>query len=191
MFNGFDLIDTFGAMLQRITAILILTILLLSIASRYPAFKFEQWQIREAISRRIESLLPQKELHLVSIAKNSRDIEWIRRGKEFRYRGQLYDVVRSEAVADTINYYCINDDDETQLVKLYDSFALSQYNDTSSPVKNVSISVLKIFFSLIYIPKQEVAVLLPGASQHYNYCYRCFYSSASISIAAPPPKRLV
>ena len=189
IFTGFDIIDTFDAMFQRITAIIVLTILLLNIASRYPAFKFEQWQIHKEISRRLESLLPEKELHRVSIPKNSKDIEWIRKGKEFRYKGQFYDVARSEEVADNVNYYCINDEDETKLANEYDSFVSSQHGDDSSASKNVSISVLKIFFSLIYLPKQEIAVKLPIAHlQPGNSCYCCFYSSAFISITGPPPK---
>ena len=179
-------------MLQRITALIVLAILLLNVASRFPIFKFEQWQIRKAISRKIESLRADAELHVVSVAKNSPEIEWIRAGKEFRYKDELYDVVRSEESDGIINYYCISDGDETQLKKQYDGFIAAQYADDLSSSKSISINVLRIFFSLVYIPEQAAAVHPQWAfRQQYFHAYCCLYTNAYTSITGPPPKSIL
>jgi hypothetical protein len=179
-------------MLQRVTAILILVVLLFNITGRHPAFKFKQWRIRKELSARIEKAFHGDDIQIVTVAKNSTALEWIRTGKEFRYNDKLYDVVRAEQNDSTINYYCISDEDESQLLSHYERFIHEQQSTGATAPGKSSLSILKIFFSLFYIPKQELADRLQNSlSQPQGEFYQCFYYDDFTSITVPPPKSIM
>jgi len=178
-------------MFQRVTAISILVILLLGMASYYPVFKFDQWQIHKAISRQLEKLIPENELEVISVAQNSNEIQWIRKDREFRYKGHLYDVVRSKKTGSVIRYYCINDGEETELVKQYEKTFQSQAADNRAPSKSITIQVLKIFFSLIYSPGKDITLGIQPIFLQHDGTWSWLYAAASGSIDSPPPKPLV
>lgn len=90
--------------------------LLLKIGGFYAILSFEREEIREKVEQKIIKSLKKSELIcIVADDKNRSKMEWERSEKEFRFEGNLYDVVYSEKVFGVIYYYCLSDKDETIL----------------------------------------------------------------------------
>jgi hypothetical protein len=60
---------------------------------------------------------------------------------EFRYKGMMYDIVKSERVGDKIKYYCVNDKNEERLI---DTFAKN--NNKKKPFDFPSFNLLSSIF---------------------------------------------
>ncbi len=93
--------------------------MLLQAAGHLVILKIQQYGIRREIKQRITAGAPDQVLALIKIPKTleekSRHIfQRIDEG-EFRYNGNMYDIVRQEAHGDTTWYYCLSDEKETQL----------------------------------------------------------------------------
>ena len=82
----------------------------------YAILSFEREEIREKVEQKLIKSLNKSELVcVVDNDKNSPKIEWERPEKEFRFEGNLYDVVYKEKAFGVTYYYCLSDKDETIL----------------------------------------------------------------------------
>lgn len=74
-------------------------------------------EIRREIYEKIEGSVPAESLVLVKIANDNlpKNFQFTEAGREFRYNGQMYDIVHQEVKNDTTLYYCIHDIRESQL----------------------------------------------------------------------------
>lgn len=95
-------------------------LLLFNLAGQYTMFKIEQQKIQKSIKKLMEQQIPNHFLHKITVAKeDTHSLKWEKIGREFWYKGQLYDVVRSITNSQSVTYYCIQDSKETQLVQNY------------------------------------------------------------------------
>jgi len=78
--------------------------------------------------RRILEGIPDS--YLLVIEKTD-DIEWVEKGRELMLDDELYDVVKTKTVKDKTYLYCVNDEEETQLIKKF-SKAVKSRNHSSS-----------------------------------------------------------
>jgi hypothetical protein len=119
-------------------------------------FKIQQYQIRKEIKHLIKLGVPDNQLVHISIStKNKSQLEW-KHSKEFRYKGNMYDVVKIEIVNDsTTLYQCVSDQQETILFANLDEQVkknMDSKNNGSNPIKN-----LFKFLSNIYSQSQYLA----------------------------------
>jgi hypothetical protein len=109
--------------MKKTLAIFIIVLLLFNSMGYYIVFKTMQYAIKKEIKNSIKQGVPDKNLSLIKVAvndeQNQAEIEWLEE-HEFRYRGQMFDVVRSSLSNDTSYYYCINDKQEEQLFSSLD-----------------------------------------------------------------------
>ena len=178
-------------MLQRIVAILILLVLLTGLGGYFVFFKAEQFALRREMKERIKSSLPESELqHFAFSKQETSDINWERKGKEFRLNGKMYDVVRTHATGDTIHFYCLQDDKETKLFAGLDQ--LLKKEGTAGKSGKIAGGLLKIFFSFNFLPSG--GYVLP------SYCCKDIgtfplfvlnHSSRVIEVHAPPPRHCI
>jgi hypothetical protein len=108
-------------------------------------FNWQQNLVREEINEQMLKGVPDKELILIKIPfkiqyEDPSVFKWIH-DKEFRYQGQLYDIVRSEQVGKTTWFYCIHDKHETMLVSSLNK--LKKKDGNNSPLEKNKIQVLK------------------------------------------------
>lgn len=96
-----------------------------------PAFHFLQNQARSEMKARIKAGVPEKELHQITFASEE-DILWVRDGKEFKLKGRLYDVVRREGNT----FFCVDDEQETQLFAHLDELCREQQDQDGNPVQD-------------------------------------------------------
>ena len=176
-------------MFKKVTALSILFILLVNMAGYFPVFKWEQMQIRREIKQQIKNSIPGTELCSITFAKKClAEIDWERQGKEFRYNGQMYDVIRTENKADSVHYYCIKDTQETRLFAQLDEFVKKQMDTTTSSTHNPVRNLLKVFLSLVYLPSNSNDSFQEN-SWTKNECSHSFcYSELYLDKVSPPPK---
>lgn len=62
-------------------------------------------------------------------------IEWLEDGREFEFKGRLYDVSRIEQTAEGFQVYCVNDSLEENIIAMFDQWKKS--NSPSSKVKAI------------------------------------------------------
>ncbi len=80
-------------------------------------FSIVRADIRRNIQKKIKAEIPGASLTLIKIsnANQPKDFTFTEAGREFRYRGQMYDIVHTEVKDDTTYYKCIHDEKETVL----------------------------------------------------------------------------
>jgi len=80
-------------------------------------FRVVQWNIRNEIREKIEKGLKDEELTIIILqAEHS---SWLRTfipEKEFKYKGEMYDVVRTKTIDHQKHYYCLKDTREKHLI---------------------------------------------------------------------------
>ena len=57
-------------------------------------------------------------MEVISLSGN-KEIYWEEKGKEFMFKGEMYDVVKTKTVNGKVMLYCINDKKEKALVDNY------------------------------------------------------------------------
>jgi hypothetical protein len=96
---------------------LIITVFLFESGGYYLRFSLTQVRHKMEILGEIRSGEAVGELtEIVVPADGETGIRWIERGREFRYHGEMYDVVRHVNRGDNIWYYCYRDSRERQRV---------------------------------------------------------------------------
>jgi len=142
-------------------------------------FKYLQKNIHNEIKQEIRKGLNEKELSLIIVSvNNDRDIFWIKKGKEFRYKGAMYDIVKTKIKGRKKYYYCINDLKEKQLIT-----SLLKNNR-----RNKTIVKLMKSLSHDYLPENYS---LQAAVYSTDFCFTQstqFYSTRIIDVASPPPR---
>ncbi len=144
----------------------------------YLCFNFLQNSIKREVREGIEHGLKDDELVLIRVPLDSgQDITWIRQGKEFRYKGEMFDVVKVKTVGEEIHYYCINDSKEQHLIAGFN------HNTKKNNDKRMKYS---FFFQ--YLPPP---LTLFSDNRMVDFIYPCLvwqYKSNSPDIHSPPPR---
>ncbi|NOX16822.1 MAG: hypothetical protein GXO87_00870 [Chlorobi bacterium] len=143
-------------------------------------FKYLQYDIRQEIKREIRTGLNEMDLTLVVVSsENENKINWIKKNKEFRYKGLMYDVVRIKTKDNKKYYYCINDIKEKNLIANY-----VRHNKR----RNKALLRLRKVLSNKYLPENPSENLKTYKDKIYFAKYRQSYNSIYLEILPPPPK---
>ncbi|MEO9218882.1 MAG: hypothetical protein ABI315_09920 [Bacteroidia bacterium] len=171
---------------------LIVSILLLNIVGYYPIFKIAEWRIQNTVKQQIKKNLSKKDLHLLSfLIDKKNDVKWERKEKEFEYKGELYDVVQSETIGDKINYYCINDIEETLLFSYLDTVISKEVANRSSPIRKNIQDLFKVFSNSICYTNKNTLYNSPQKQQHGHSTHPFLENSYILKKITPPPKQFV
>ncbi len=84
---------------------------------------------KEAIKEKILSQLKDEELEIISLNDNHKIIYWEEEGKEFLFKGEMYDVVKRKIINNEVVLYCIHDKKEKMLVDNYN--LITEHNSSS------------------------------------------------------------
>ncbi len=152
------------------------------------AGRYQQHAIKKEMRRRIRATVPASEttrfefpLHNGQPAVAS--FAWIDK-HEFRYNGELYDVVEKKIINGRLYLTCINDTKEKILIKKFTDIARKQNNE---PAK--SASSIQVFLSLVFIQPGRIIITSPSSviSSPVDR-YLPFFSKVSRDVITPPPQ---
>ena len=172
-------------MKQRILSLILIICISCTVAGFYPVFKMLQYRVRQEIKHRIKSGLSDKELRVITFRKND-TIDWVRPGKEFRYDGQYYDVVRKESDGNKLVFHCINDRQEKSLFATLDQMVKSNLNDGTTS-EGQAVQLLCKIFTETYYCQQTTFCFLTSSDGVFYPRYKFTELQVCRAPECPPP----
>lgn len=114
--------------------------------------------------------------------KGNEQPEWKEEGKEFRYKDEMYDVVKAEKHNDKITYYCLKDKEEKELVSNFNNLIKKNLN-TEEKAKNNPTKELNQY-------NLDTKTELNPTLNSIQFCFfkPDLYKSLNSEIQSPPPK---
>lgn len=151
----------------------------------YLTFKAQQYWVKKEIKTRIKNGVPQSELISFDANQlmNSKEFVWEKLGKEFFFKGNLYDIVSATSLNGKFIFKCINDKQEKQLFANLEHLVKKQNETDKNDQKNQS----NYFFSLYdFNAIKEFAISSTSLNQN------TFYKSQKLvhifcAVLTPPP----
>jgi hypothetical protein len=158
----------------------ILLIIILFISNGYHLyFSYVQHSIQQEIKHKIRKGLSEKELTQIVISSNNEnEITWIKKNKEFRYKGFMYDIVKIKIKNNKKYYYCINDLKEKNLI--------ANYTRHNRRRKNILLRLRKVL-SNKYFPEYFSVNIKTNTADIYFAEYQQLYDSVYLETLSPPP----
>ncbi len=160
---------------------LILLIIILFLSNGYQLyFRYLQHNIRQEIKHEIKNGLNENELSIIVVSDNDeKEIEWTKKNKEFRYKGEMYDIVKTKINGNKKIYYCINDVKEEHLIANF-----TKHNRR----RNKILLRIKKLLSNKYLPKNNSENNKILQANIYFAEYQFLYKSRFKETLSPPPK---
>ncbi|MCB0445850.1 MAG: hypothetical protein KDC68_09415 [Gelidibacter sp.] len=170
--------------MKRAIAIALASIFTFNILGNYALLMVHKYEVKRELISFLKTGVADAQLTLIKItSKNKKDLYW-KEAHEFKYKGEMYDVVKTEKKdANTTIYYCITDSKERQLLT-----DLENQTDKNKTSKNSKINTSKVVIKII--PKEEFdpnLPVLPLKNKTITSQYLSFYHSVKIDIESPPP----
>lgn len=177
--------------MQRCTSTLLVLLFLYNSAGYVMVFTALQYRIRKEMKTVLRQSVPEEQLQKLAIPlaeEQAPDGAFLRiHEREFRYRGSLYDIVRSERRGDTTIYYVINDVAEEKLFALLDG-EVRTHMGTHTPWKHgPAASALSSIIKDALPPGHPTLHL---AAQPYDFASGSggMYTSFHPDNVTPPPE---
>ncbi len=166
--------------MRKYITLLIVPVFLFNIGGYYLWFSVLQYNIQQEVRLEIRKGLQEKDLTLISMpADNKAGFSWIKPGKELRYKGEMYDVVKMRVQNGNKIYYCLNDSKEKQLI--------AGFHKTHNTKKD-SEKKMKRGFNYPFYFQEYTLIKSPSASNIPFANISVSYTSGAIDIHSPPPK---
>jgi hypothetical protein len=174
-------------MLKRLAPIFFLFFILLTIGGYYPLFKIEQWQLHEKVKSLIKNDISESKLHLLDFTEGE-NIDWENKGEELCYKNNMYDVVKSKKENGHTLFYCLTDNEETELFSQLDQMAQKENSTPASNGKN-TINLVKNMLSLSYVAAENISIpYLHTNALNRSAAHLFNYSAGFSETAKQPPK---
>ena len=114
---------------------------------------------------------------------NDPSFNWKEKNKEFRYKGEWYDVVSIKQSGDSIKICSLKDDRENNLEKQLAEIHQQKNNRSST----TSLSLIK-FFSLFYVSGNEKKFIPQSGKISYGLAVDEDWISTNCQVNTPPPR---
>jgi len=173
--------------LKKLAAILLTLLICFSTVGYYIVFKTSQLKVRAEIKQLIKGSVPDDQLIVFRLSpENQNDFEWIH-SKEFRYKGNMYDIVRKTVIsANETDLYCIHDVKETGLFAHLDFLVKEAMNHDKNASK--ASNLLSGFLSILYFQSDYVFDFFTHSTDIEFMEVTELYLSQSLSVIIPPPR---
>jgi len=146
----------------------------------YLFFKYLQHNIQQEVKHEIRAGLNENDLSIIVVLlNNEKKIEWIKKNKEFRYKSQMYDVVKTKIKNNKKYYYCRNDIKERDLIA---NFARHHRRRNKILLKLIKLLSNKYFHQNYSINKKV------SNTNFYFAEYQSLYKSRYTETLSLPPK---
>lgn len=166
--------------MRRLISILLVFTFLFNIGGYYLWYSVIKYGIQKEIGEEIAAGINDEDLTLIVIPDIGKSgITWIKPAKEFRYKGEMYDVVKTKNLPGKKHFYCINDTKEKQLIAGFDK--------THNTKKESEKKLKRTFNYSFYLQSFTVTKLVYPIEFTFPTIIN-FYLSNAIDIHFPPPK---
>ena len=142
-------------------------------------FKYLQYDLRHEMQMEMRNIHEKELIRIVLSPAHTKEIRWIRKNKEFLYRGKMYDVVRRETRDGHTVLYCLNDVREHELMKRFRRTQRSKDHKLWQTGRSLANK---------YFPEQFTLLLFTAPSGRILPYYNRHYRSLFFDPAPPPPR---
>jgi len=171
----------------RVSGIFLIFCLVVPITATFVVLHYQKNQVRHEVKDEIRAGLSKEELVLLpfSVKDAATTLIW-KHGKEFEFKGEMYDIVETEIKGDMIYYWCWEDKKESKLnIKLNRlvALALGQNPERKSTQEQLS-NFYKSLFYVEAVPDRVFEFELNKST----FCYTFSRASFAHSPPVPPPE---
>jgi hypothetical protein len=147
---------------------------------------YQKAQLRRSIKHELMEGIDKEELVLIKVPTEAREtlLQW-EHAKEFEYRGEMYDVVRSEALGDTTYYWCWWDNEETALNQRLTELLSGAFDDDNQHQQQQKR--LLHFLKSLYFSETQTTAYLTAQKDISMPVPNVFYNNPCYIPAVPPP----
>jgi len=176
---------------KSIILLLMLFLLLFHLEIQVVAFKVFELKYKREVKQLIKDGIPESDLILFVFHKDYRiqkteNLEWIK-PNEFRYHGEMYDIIREEIKGDSVYSHCFHDVKESRLFKDMDKYFAKFLQD--NPDKENELNIVLNSFSRNYILGMNDPIkTIPYYDIDYFSLAITYPEEGYSSIPSPPPK---
>ncbi len=170
---------------------LLVALLLIQMQGTWLVFKLQQTAIRYEVKQQIKAGVPASDLVTLHIAKVWEETPNARfereHSKEFRFDGEMYDIIRSRDEGDTTVYICIHDVKESELFADLERLTVEKIDQ---PVNKKSRESMQQLIAAKYVQKSFTLSFVLSASTNARSPMNELMISENLQIDSPPPKIL-
>lgn len=175
--------------LRKAFSILLLFVFLYNLVGYYVVFNMIQFQVKDEVKYLLKHNVPLEDLVLISIENNESSLlTWTKPHKEFRYQGQMYDVVLKEIKGSKTLYSCIHDFKESKLFENLD-IHIKNYISHHPEQQNKTKSLLNIMAKLFFLQKNTLSLETYSLIKKTHSVYTQNYQSIALDLRYPPPQK--
>ena len=172
--------------MKKALSLLLLTIFMYNLIGYTAVVYYSQKDLKRRIKENIFTFLKDSELEVFSINQSEpfpENFNFIDE-HEFSFKGKLYDIVRQSTSDDTVFLYCINDENEEEIIEKYKEFIednLDELAEDKSELNCFKLINLEVQpdIAVLNLEKDE-SILFIKYSKELQYRY--------YDIPSPPPK---
>jgi hypothetical protein len=136
--------------------------------------------------QRISGMVPEKDLTCIKFLKTSISLSEWKDMNELEYRGSMYDVVKKEETSKYYILYCLNDQKEELLIKIYNR----HFNDNKDKPTQNNFRALSTLIAPAIL-KNNISVKRINTISSINNYLSFNYQSVWLDKLTPPPKKIV
>lgn len=169
------------SIIQQVISVALAFVFLFEAGIGYLQFRHQQSEARLEIIEMMEKGLSEHDLVLIIVPESGKPgLSWLEPGREFRYNGEMYDVVKTGVRDQDHYYYCINDSKEQQLISNY----------KKNTAEREKAKRYRSPFTLLYFPPQFILESDKPVSDLLFATVCISFDSNCIDILTPPPRRV-
>jgi len=167
--------------MRKFTSLILLIIILFVSNGYYLYFKYLQHNIQQEIKQKIRKGLDEKDLEVIIVPfSNNKEIIWTKKNKEFKYKGAMYDIVKTKIKNGKSYYFCINDIREKQLITSF-------INNNNRRRNKTLIVIKKVLSNKYFFEKFSLKIIINKLDIYFSE-YQQIYKSQTVDVLSPPPK---
>ncbi|MBN2681033.1 MAG: hypothetical protein JXR58_00870 [Bacteroidales bacterium] len=172
--------------MKKAFAILIVFILVVPFAGTYYWLQLRKYQLKKEVRKKIIAGIPKEELVVLrfSVSETKTVLKW-KHSKEFEYKGEMYDIVDTEFLNDSVVYYVWWDNEETQLEKQLKNLANEALG--KDPIAKNRLERFNSFVNTLYFCNHESMVFYTSDYVQKFQFVIIHYRGIVISPPSPPP----
>jgi len=151
-------------------------------------FRIKQENIKKSVQKRIREKIEEENAEHFVFAANDIDklVEWEEDGKEFRYQGEMYDVIEKRTENGKVVIKCISDKKETELVKNYKNITKDDFSGTSKKRTTLLLKLIVSLYAPLTTPVTADASINSGKINWVTY--KCPLIFNTTEVLTPPPQ---
>jgi hypothetical protein len=174
--------DANDVLMRKLAVLALLALFLFNIGGYFLWFRISQQVNYSQVRREIRAGLDDRFLDVIRVpADGVKNITWTKPDKEFSFRGEMYDVVKSKTEPGAVVYYCLKDTTEKALIARFSRKAHEEQQRTK---------MLKKIPLLSFIFQPDTLGSLAAPCSTLLIFWQSFYHSPEMESHSPPPNDL-